>query len=68
MFALLAKFSMLDDAPEAPPPPSYADLMKMDGQDGFRFMKPGACTNDFPHICSGRGEGVRKLPNISIHA
>ena len=45
---------------DAPPPPSYADIMFADGVDGSGFVKPGNCVNDYP-ICSCRGEGVRQF-------
>ena len=70
MFALLARFVKLDEAaPETPPPPSYADIMFADGKDGTPFVKPGNCVNDYPHLCSGRGEGIRRDSEVqSIHA
>ena len=70
MFALLARFAQLEEASkeQAPPPPSYADIMFADGQDGTPFVKPGNCVNDYPHICSGRGEGIRHMVPHETHA
>ncbi len=70
MFALLARFISLEEAAadkDTPPPPSYSDIMFADGVDGNRFVKPGNCVNDYPHICSGRGEGIRKFEGQTIH-
>jgi hypothetical protein len=66
MFALLARFSKLD---EDEPALTYADIMFADGVDGNKFVKPGNCSNDYPHICSGRGEGIRRNDEImTTHA
>ena len=54
MFQLLAKFMKLDEEEK---PPTYAETMKYDGQDGNRFLKPPDCSYGSDHYCSGRGEG-----------
>ena len=69
MFALLARFAELDQQKDTtPPPPSYADIMFADGQDGTPFVKPGNCVNDYPHLCSGRGEGIRHFTQNEMRA
>ena len=54
MFQLLSKFMKLDEEEK---PPTYAETMHFDAQDGNRFLKPPDCSQGSDHYCSGRGEG-----------
>ena len=65
MFALLTRFSILDDAPSTP---SYQDIMAKNAQDGVSFQDPGACTGTVNCTVGSSGhvqEAARKSGFIS---